>query len=212
MWWAASTPLRRGITMSSTTTSGRSRVVSSTATWPSAASPTTSSPRFSSSALSPCRTTAWSSASSTRSDIPGLSVAIVGSSSRVIVRAPENHGKRRSLHPLVLRPAASFSRRPARPQHIGRLAVHAIGRVHPQPPVHQLVHARRAHVGVELGHLRGDVPPHDEVARDRVAGRGPRFDHTVHLAQGERSEEHTSELQSQSNLVCRLLLEKKNSD
>src|SRR5688572_32613872 len=29
--------------------------------------------------------------------------------------------------------------------------------------------------------------------------------------QGIRSEEHTSELQSQSNLVCRLLLEKKNN-
>src|SRR2546430_12430765 len=29
-------------------------------------------------------------------------------------------------------------------------------------------------------------------------------------AHGARSEEHTSELQSQSNLVCRLLLEKKN--
>src|SRR5688572_32385746 len=29
------------------------------------------------------------------------------------------------------------------------------------------------------------------------------------FAEGERSEEHTSELQSQSNLVCRLLLEKK---
>src|SRR2546430_4208663 len=28
---------------------------------------------------------------------------------------------------------------------------------------------------------------------------------------GMRSEEHTSELQSQSNLVCRLLLEKKNN-
>src|SRR5438270_10524201 len=28
---------------------------------------------------------------------------------------------------------------------------------------------------------------------------------------GARSEEHTSELQSQSNLVCRLLLEKKNT-
>src|SRR2546430_2977413 len=28
---------------------------------------------------------------------------------------------------------------------------------------------------------------------------------------GGRSEEHTSELQSQSNLVCRLLLEKKNT-
>src|SRR2546430_3877086 len=33
--------------------------------------------------------------------------------------------------------------------------------------------------------------------RDHPLGRGP------------RSEEHTSELQSQSNLVCRLLLEKK---
>src|SRR2546430_8235137 len=32
------------------------------------------------------------------------------------------------------------------------------------------------------------------------------------LSQGQRrSEEHTSELQSQSNLVCRLLLEKKNN-
>src|SRR5688572_31379000 len=29
---------------------------------------------------------------------------------------------------------------------------------------------------------------------------------------GTRSEEHTSELQSQSNLVCRLLLEKKNKE
>src|SRR5688572_33162148 len=31
------------------------------------------------------------------------------------------------------------------------------------------------------------------------------------LALAARSEEHTSELQSQSNLVCRLLLEKKNN-
>src|SRR2546430_12451663 len=36
-----------------------------------------------------------------------------------------------------------------------------------------------------------------------VVGRPALFD------QDERSEEHTSELQSQSNLVCRLLLEKK---
>src|SRR5688572_31584590 len=41
-------------------------------------------------------------------------------------------------------------------------------------------------------------------------------DHSTHLIDqmsgmvtGRRSEEHTSELQSQSNLVCRLLLEKK---
>src|SRR2546427_7423513 len=32
------------------------------------------------------------------------------------------------------------------------------------------------------------------------------------LPVGRRSEEHTSELQSQSNLVCRLLLEKKKSN
>src|SRR2546430_5899802 len=36
-----------------------------------------------------------------------------------------------------------------------------------------------------------------------IAGPGELF--------GLRSEEHTSELQSQSNLVCRLLLEKKNA-
>src|SRR2546430_4283865 len=32
------------------------------------------------------------------------------------------------------------------------------------------------------------------------------------LLDGDRSEEHTSELQSQSNLVCRLLLEKKKNN
>src|SRR2546430_3234759 len=49
----------------------------------------------------------------------------------------------------------------------------------------------------------------------RIEGRGQGL---AHLSPGEghllglereRSEEHTSELQSQSNLVCRLLLEKK---
>src|SRR2546427_6637774 len=34
----------------------------------------------------------------------------------------------------------------------------------------------------------------------------------AYLVTGSRSEEHTSELQSQSNLVCRLLLEKKKKD
>src|SRR2546430_16204513 len=37
----------------------------------------------------------------------------------------------------------------------------------------------------------------------------PRFPTVKFLSLGRRSEEHTSELQSQSNLVCRLLLEKK---
>src|SRR2546430_3235966 len=46
-------------------------------------------------------------------------------------------------------------------------------------------------------------------SRVRTMGRRcGRFAHTTPSSQG-RSEEHTSELQSQSNLVCRLLLEKK---
>src|SRR2546430_11303992 len=40
--------------------------------------------------------------------------------------------------------------------------------------------------------------------RGAAEARGPFID--------SRSEEHTSELQSQSNLVCRLLLEKKNKN
>src|SRR2546425_8972962 len=36
-----------------------------------------------------------------------------------------------------------------------------------------------------------------------------RFNFSVRSARGERSEEHTSELQSLAYLVCRLLLEKK---
>src|SRR2546430_8002424 len=38
---------------------------------------------------------------------------------------------------------------------------------------------------------------------------GERYE-AAYLPHRSRSEEHTSELQSQSNLVCRLLLEKKN--
>src|SRR5688572_32687784 len=45
------------------------------------------------------------------------------------------------------------------------------------------------------------------VRRDQIAQRRR---HTVRHHQ--RSEEHTSELQSQSNLVCRLLLEKKKQE
>src|SRR2546427_5355750 len=49
-------------------------------------------------------------------------------------------------------------------------------------------------VGVQLADLRSDRP---------IARIGADFPREL------RSEEHTSELQSQSNLVCRLLLEKK---
>src|SRR2546430_5553768 len=48
-------------------------------------------------------------------------------------------------------------------------------------------------------------------------GEGAQVVDTVHVigvvvGEQHRSEEHTSELQSQSNLVCRLLLEKKKSN
>src|SRR2546430_8192131 len=45
----------------------------------------------------------------------------------------------------------------------------------------------------------------------RHAGRAAAGRRAVRGA-GRRSEEHTSELQSQSNLVCRLLLEKKKNE
>src|SRR2546430_6392001 len=47
-------------------------------------------------------------------------------------------------------------------------------------------------------------PSMDRGVGDEWPARG-----TSHLPDLHRSEEHTSELQSQSNLVCRLLLEKK---
>src|SRR3989475_5414306 len=46
-------------------------------------------------------------------------------------------------------------------------------------------------------------------SRAFIKDAGRRFAAIPHIRPGHRSEEHTSELQSQSNLVCRLLLEKK---
>src|SRR5688572_30957305 len=57
-------------------------------------------------------------------------------------------------------------------------------------------------------HVHGDVAAAD--ARGQVAERKDRCDRARRgVVRRGRSEEHTSELQSQSNLVCRLLLEKK---
>src|SRR2546430_7414327 len=58
----------------------------------------------------------------------------------------------------------------------------------------------------------GEVCPDTSAARRcRAWWRSPRGAGATTVAgcKSERSEEHTSELQSQSNLVCRLLLEKK---
>src|SRR5436190_15428481 len=73
---------------------------------------------------------------------------------------------------------------------------------------------------------RSTLFPYTTLFRSRAHGRGPPgpFEHGSHrlgplverrdlpvrvVRRGERSEEHTSELQSHSDLVCRLLLEKK---
>src|SRR2546427_3000461 len=45
-----------------------------------------------------------------------------------------------------------------------------------------------------------------------ATGREDQLERVQVPVRGERSEEHTSELQSQSNLVCRLLLEKKKKE
>src|SRR2546430_11908879 len=58
---------------------------------------------------------------------------------------------------------------------------------------------------------RGAEPNRNQRQHEvRKVARTFRSDHKVRQKSNDRSEEHTSELQSQSNLVCRLLLEKKN--
>src|SRR5690606_41209467 len=57
------------------------------------------------------------------------------------------------------------------------------------------------------GDVRGR-PGADQIADHRVPGERADRKPVEHHGADERSEEHTSELQSRENLVCRLLLEK----
>src|SRR2546427_8556865 len=72
---------------------------------------------------------------------------------------------------------------------------------------------QQGHPAVAAARTPAHQAPLHELVDD--IGRAARLhqDAPLHLAHRElalvRSEEHTSELQSQSNLVCRLLLEKK---
>src|SRR2546430_3272523 len=72
--------------------------------------------------------------------------------------------------------------------------------LHDALPICQVVQLAGGHADA----VRADH--RDGVHSDPLAGR---LAVQVHGQQVDRSEEHTSELQSQSNLVCRLLLEKK---
>src|SRR5256886_719806 len=61
--------------------------------------------------------------------------------------------------------------------------------------------------GQEITRLRVATPRDYAASLDAIAGLVRELERAAG-GQGTRSEEHTSELQSQSNLVCRLLLEK----
>src|SRR2546430_6192493 len=80
--------------------------------------------------------------------------------------------------------------------------VHVLLEVVPQREVEE-----RPTAGGQL-HRRGETALHDrEITSRKVPVEVVHVGN--HLEPVGRSEEHTSELQSQSNLVCRLLLEKK---
>src|SRR5258708_16518812 len=59
-------------------------------------------------------------------------------------------------------------------------------------------------------HIQQVASPGMHDADEHIVAPGTAYDrpHAMHVS-GERSEEHTSELQSPDHLVCRLLLEKK---
>src|SRR2546427_3800255 len=73
-------------------------------------------------------------------------------------------------------------------------------------------HTFYAYLLVILHGLKGmRVEQRAREIQDQLGGLRQRFDAFWSAYQTVRSEEHTSELQSQSNIVCRLLLEKKKS-
>src|SRR5690625_7435569 len=73
--------------------------------------------------------------------------------------------------------------------------------------------AGRAHEPVQLLARLFLRPPSSVIAKianlDGSRPHGARWDLAVGMTLSDRSEEHTSELQSRGHLVCRLLLEKK---
>src|SRR5437764_9130607 len=113
IWRAASIPFKSGIMISSTATSGSTSRATSTAALPSDASATTSRPCRSSRARTPCRSTTWSSASTTRSDIGPPQVRLLyterpgtGQATRITQRGKYTSGSELSItvHPMSAAP------------------------------------------------------------------------------------------------------------
>src|SRR5437016_10109699 len=108
---------------------------------------------------------------------------------------PSFHGVRLPAHQrrLLQNRGVHAAPRPSAPQHQRDLVAH------PPPPRRIEPRRGRRHVCCE----------NDVVHPQQRIGRGGRL--LLEHVQPRRSEEHTSELQSLTNLVCRLLLEKKNT-
>ena len=95
---------------------------------------------------------------------------------------PIRDESRLTLHQPVLRTAAALAGGPAGAQHVGRLAVDAIGGVDPEFLTHPLVHPGRTEVTVEIRHLGGDILPDDQVSGNCIPGGIARLEDRVDLA------------------------------
>src|SRR5690606_11084265 len=176
------------------------------------------------------------SASEHASFSAGLSLFVDGPVTRV--RGPTRHGKLPVMThntPLSHRPLYHLADVPRRALTTAQLRAHGVSAaetyeqcrpggswqqllpgvvlLHPAPPTSdERLHAvpmytareRSTGVPVQPGRDTPPVSPYGETMITALAAL------TLHGFCGTRSEEHTSELQSRENLVCRLLLEKKN--
>src|SRR2546430_6698595 len=78
----------------------------------------------------------------------------------------------------------------------------------PYTTLFRSVRVLRMHGGIAVGSLDQRADGRGRRVEDGAAVALDHLPEAARVGEG-RSEEHTSELQSQSNLVCRLLLEKK---
>src|SRR5690606_16566662 len=143
---------------------------------------------------------AWPAAAPPPKTLPACGMsATARSTSPICAIPPATSSARAALRPIDGAARGGHSHAPARASAAsGRAALHArrlIRHDRPFPDMSDAGGVRLVGVDMHLGEgIRAD--PHQRARK----GQPP------------RSEEHTSELQSRENLVCRLLLEKKNKE
>src|ERR1035437_10026353 len=89
------------------------------------------------------------------------------------------------------------------------LLVGSAWRLAAEPPLREVIIRNEAGQIIGNGHSLTRRPPGGGIGsrlKDELQAQVPSFG--LHSQRGNRSEEHTSELQSRQYLVCRLLLEK----